>query len=281
MDFTKIEHVLIRKNYAPNTQKVYMSAIIDFERFCKKELIAVEEGVETYIRHLISLGRSESTQNQAINAIKFYFEKVLHHEKQYYSIDRPKKSKTLPTVLAMEEVSRLFDAVANHKHKVLLQNIYACGLRISELLHLEIAHVCGDRKTFHLKGSKGKKDRIVPVPEELLVSLRIYYKKYKPYKYLFEGAGSNSDNPKPYTAASVRKLLHRAAKKAMIKKVITPHTLRHSYATHLYENGINLRSIQVLLGHNSSKTTEIYTHVTNVHIKNTPSPLEFLKKNVP
>lgn len=180
----------------------------------------------------------------------------------------------------MKEVSRLFDVVENDKHKAILQTIYACGLRISELLHLEIAHICGDRKTFHLKGSKGKKDRIVPVPEELLVHLRIYYKKNLPHKYLFEGHGSTALNPKPYTAASVRKLLHRAAKKAHIKKTVTPHTLRHSYATHLYENGINLRSIQVLLGHNSSKTTEIYTHVTNMHIKNTPSPLQFLKKNV-
>ncbi len=281
MDVKQIAHVLVRKNYAPNTQKVYMRYLVDFERFCQKELIALEEGVEVYIKHLITLGHSESAQNQAINAIKFYFEKVLHRDKQRYIIDRPKKSKTLPTVLAMEEVSRLFDAVDNKKHKAILQTIYACGLRISELLHLEIAHICGDRKTFHLKGSKGNKDRIVPVPEELLVLLRTYYKKNLPHKYLFEGHGSTALHPKPYSAGSVRKLLHRATKKAGIKKTVTPHTLRHSYATHLYENGINLRSIQVLLGHNSSKTTEIYTHVTNIHIKNTPSPLQFLKKNVP
>lgn len=281
MDFTQLTHILIRKNYALNTQKVYMRYLIDYDRFCKKHLIPLQEGVEAYIKYLITLGHSESAQNQAINAIKFYFEKVLHLDKKHYRIDRPKKSKALPTVLAMEEVSRLFDVVDNDKHKAILQTIYACGLRISELLHLEIAHICGDRKTFHLKGSKGKKDRIVPVPEELLVILRIYYKKYLPHKYLFEGHQSTALTPTPYTAASVRKLLHRAAKKAHIKKTVTPHTLRHSYATHLYENGINLRSIQVLLGHNSSKTTEIYTHVTNIHIKNTPSPLEFLKKNVP
>lgn len=280
MDLAQVEHTLIRKNYSSSTQKAYIHYLTGFEKFCKNNACSLEEGVETYIRQLISKGYSESVQNQAINAIKFYFEKVLGLEKRYYTIDRPKKSKTLPTVLSLEEVSRLFDAVDNDKHNVLLKTIYACGLRVSELLHLEVVHICGERKTFHLKGGKGKKDRIVPVPEELLILLRIYYKKHQPYKYLFEGQGSTEQLPKPYTAASVRKLLHRASKKAHIKKKTTPHTLRHSYATHLYENGINLRSIQVLLGHNSSKTTEIYTHVTNRHINNTPSPLQFLKKNV-
>jgi len=280
MDLSQIEHVLIRKNYSKSTQQSYMYHLSDFKKFYQREHLPIQESVEIYIRQLISKKYSESTQNQAINAIKFYFEKVLRLEKLSYTIERPKKGKKLPTILSIEEVSNLFEVIENEKHKTIVKTIYACGLRISELLNLEISHICGSRKTFHLKGAKGKKDRIVPVPEELLVLLRQYYKKYKPYKYLFEGHGSSQERPIAYSAGSVRKLLHRAAIKAKIKKKITPHTLRHSYATHLFENGINLRSIQVLLGHNSSKTTEIYTHVTNRHIVNTPSPLTFLKKNV-
>lgn len=277
MDYKTISNVLKRKNYAPSTQKTYLHFLKAFHTYCNNRTTKNSESVEPFILDLISKGYSISAQNQAINAIKFYFEQVLGLERNYYTIVRPKKAKVLPVVLSMNEIKLIFEHTTNVKHLAILKTIYACGLRVSELINLEIDHIDGKRKTFHIQGGKGNKDRIVPVPDELLDLLRVYYKQYKPAKYLFEGQHSHFNNPIPYSAGSIRKVIFNVCKKAMIKKKVTPHTLRHSYATHLYENGVNLRSIQVLLGHNSSKTTEVYTHVSNQHITNTPSPLQFLK----
>ncbi len=189
------------------------------------------------------------------------------------------KERKLPNILSLSEVNTLLQVTKNLKHKMILTTIYACGLRVGELVNLKIEDIDGKRKTLHLKQAKGKKDRMVPIPDCLLEELREYYKLYRPKKYLFEGRNAKS-LPKTvkYSPSSIRQFYKRSLFAANIRKKSTLHTLRHSYATHLYEKGINLRSIQVLLGHNSSKTTELYTHVSNIHINNTPSPLEFLNK---
>lgn len=275
--FAEIERKMIQRNYAPSTIHTYISFLKQYALFCKQEGKDPKKDAEPFLQHLISKGSAISTQNQAINAIKYYWEQILGKKKEYIQIERPLKEKRLPLVLSVHEVDELLGRVENLKHRTMLCMIYACGLRVSELCNLRIRDVNGKRKSLHIKQSKGRKDRIVPLPDTLLKLMRIYYKQYQPKDYLFEGqvAAGNFES-RPYSPASIRSIIKNASRRAGLMKKITPHTLRHSYATHLYETGISLRSIQVLLGHGSSKTTEIYTHVSNTHILNTPSPLDNL-----
>lgn len=277
--FERIKNKLKQRNYSESTQKTYYSFLKMYAKFCREKQLDPKKDANAFILQLIDLDYAISTQNQAINAIKFYWEHILGYDPQFIKVDRPMKERVLPNILNLEEVSMLFEVTKNLKHKMILTTIYACGLRIGDLLNIKVADIDGKRKTLHLRRGKGKKDRIVPIPECLLVELRGYYKMYKPKVYLFEGKSLKSKSEiVKYSASSVRQFYKRSLRAANIRKKATLHTLRHSYATHLYENGINLRSIQVLLGHESSKTTELYTHVSNVHINKTPSPLEFLNK---
>jgi len=276
-----IEETIIKlkqKNYAESTQKTYIHYLKDYLAYCNERQLDIEDDVSSYLLYLIDKNYAVSTQNQAINAIKFYLEQILGKERTIIDIDRPFKPKYLPTVLSLIEVKTLIDVTNNLKHKSILSTIYGCGLRISEVLNLTLYDIDSQRSCIKIRHAKGKKDRHVPLPNELLILLRSYYKAYRPTHYLFEGKGKQSTENQPikYTTSSVRAILKKAVKRSAIIKHVTPHTLRHSYATHLYEHGVSLRSIQVLLGHNSSKTTEIYTHVSNTHITNTPSPLSFL-----
>ena len=268
----QIEDKLAVRNYARNTKKTYLAFLHKFDVFC--ELNGLDTGLDAkpFILSLIKENHSISTQNQAINAIKFYWEQVLGKERTYISIDRPMKERTLPSVLSLTEVEAILSTIRNFKHKMVLTTIYGCGLRISELLNLKISNIDSARMSIYTKGGKGRKDRVIPLPASLLIDLRTYFQLNKPKYFLFEGIKPGT----AYSATSIRNVLQKAVQNVGIKKKVTVHTLRHSYATHLYERGINLRSIQVLLVHNSSKTTEIYTHVSNTHINNTPSPLEFL-----
>ncbi len=276
----KIEAKMIRRNYSPSTIATYIGILKKYASFCKEHNLNPKEDVHPFLYHIIKSGYSISYQNQVINAVKYYWENILNKDRAFIEIDRPLKDKKLPEVLSLEEVNAIFEACTNFKHLMILKTIYACGLRISEVINLEFKDINSQRLTVRIKNAKGKKDRVVPIPIELIEELRSYYKVYRPYTYLFEGKVSTKTQPKKYSASSIRAIIKRASKRARIRRVITPHTLRHSYATHLYEYGINLRSIQVLLGHSSSKTTEIYTRVSNIHISNTPSPLNFLKKKL-
>ena len=269
---------LKQKNYAVSTQQTYLHFINDYLIFCKNKRLNIEEDVSQYLINLIDNNYAISTQNQAINAIKFYLESILGNPRKYIEIDRPFKPKYLPTVLSLQEVKAILNNTTNLKHKTILSVLYGCGLRISEVKNLTLKDIDSKRKCIQIKQAKGKKDRLVPLPDELLLLMRAYYKKYRPHYYLFEGKLSKKKETTPiaYSTTSIRAILKRAVVKSNILKKVTPHTLRHSYATHLYEHGISLRSIQVLLGHNSSKTTEIYTHVSTVHLSTTPSPLSFL-----
>jgi integrase/recombinase XerD len=170
---------------------------------------------------------------------------------------RPKREKRLPDVLSPEEVKSILESIQNLKHRCIFYVIYSGGLRISECLKLKIHDIDSERMVIRVRQSKGAKDRDVPLSPTCLISLRSYYKMYRPETYLFEGKKGY-----PYSASSVRKVLKRAVYKNAIKKRVTVHTLRHSYATHLLENGTDLRLIQELLGHSSSRTTELYTHVS-------------------
>jgi len=268
----KYKDLLIQNRYSKNTQDIYCSYFKEFCNYFQNENIEnmTTAQINLYILDLIkSKNISISQQNQRINAIKFYYEKVLGREKQYYELHRPKKEHKLPKVLSKQEVKRIFDVTKNLKHKCILMLIYSAGLRRSELLNLIPTDIDSERMVLHIKGAKGKKDRISLLSENLLQLLRQYYKEYHPKKNLFEGLNGGK-----YSASSVTRILKNSAVKAVIRRTVTPHMLRHSFATHLLEQGTDLRNIQKLLGHESSKTTEIYTYLSKKAIDKIKNPMD-------
>lgn len=261
------------KRYSYCTARTYCSLFAAFAfHFKDRSLNDIDEqDIVRYIHSIVKSGKSVSYQNQAINAIKFYYEQVLDMPSRFYEIDRPSQERKLPLVLSEQEVTRILEAVSNIKHKAILVTLYSCGLRISELLGLKITDIQSDRKLVLIREGKGKKDRTTILAPTTLDLLRKYYHAFKPKVYLFEGGPGI-----PYSAKSVSNILKRALFHAGIKKPATPHTLRHSFATHLLEHGTDLRYIQVLLGHNSPKTTEIYAHVSTRYLRDVESPIEKL-----
>ena len=177
----------------------------------------------------------------------------------------------MPQILAKEEVAKIIGKTKNHKHRTILLTTYALGLRRSEVINLKVADIDGNRKLVHIKNAKGHKDRVLPLSDKLLRLLRDYYKDYRPKEYLFYG----TDHGK-YSQTSLRSIFKKACRTASIKKHVTFHSLRHAYATHLLDSGVDIRMIQELLGHNSIKTTMRYTHVTTRCIQNIQSPIDFL-----
>ncbi len=263
------------KRYSENTIKTYKYMFCNFINFFPSMNIddISENDIKTYQLHLVRVKNvSESYQNQSINAIKFYYEKVRYGNKKIYTLERPRKSYKLPNVLSEEEIKNIFRQVVNLKHKCILYAIYSGGLRISEAVNLKVSDIDSKRKLIFIRGGKGKKDRVTLLSDKLLILLRDYYKEYKPKEWLFEG--QNIDQQ--YSVRSIDKILKINAKKAEITKNVTVHSLRHSFATHLLERGTDLRYIQSLLGHTSSKTTEIYTHITKKGIDKIKSPFDYM-----
>ncbi len=263
---------LEQRRYSDNTKAIYINYFADFIRHFsgrKLEDISIQE-INAYILRLIrDYQISSSQQNQRINAIKFYYEKVLGREKMYVDIKRPLKQKMIPNVLSVEEIKTMIDVTDNLKHKCIISLLYSAGLRRSELLNLKLTDILSGQMLIKVTQSKGKKDRYVGLSHHMLKLLRQYYIMYKPKQYLFEGS-----NGKQYSAESVLKVVKTAARKANIKRNVTPHMLRHSFATHHLESGTDLRYIQEFLGHNSSKTTEIYTHVAKTDFTKFINPLD-------
>jgi integrase/recombinase XerD len=265
---------LEQERYSINTIKTYTHYFKNFiSAFGSHELAQItKEEINQYILRLIrDYNISPSQQNQRINAIKFYYERVIGGEKKYYDIDRPRKGRRLPDVLSKQEIGAMLKATGNLKHKCLLAVIYSCGLRRSEAIRLKIEDIDSKRMLIKIRGAKGGKDRYVQLSEGLLALLRQYYSKYKPRIWLFEGqAGSY------YGSESISNLVKTAARRAGIKKRVYPHILRHSYATHQLEQGVDIRFIQQWLGHESLKTTQRYTHVSEHNFKNFKNPLDEL-----
>lgn len=260
--------------YSENTIATYMDALKIFFRFYHYkpfQEINNEDIIRFNNEYILANNYSASFQNQVINAIKLFFKKIENTEINITSIERPKRAKQLPKVISEEEVALLINALDNIKHKCMLSLIYSAGLRRSELLNLEIKDIDSKRMIIHINKAKGMKDRIAPLSETVLLLLRSYYNEYKPKMHLFEGQRGDQ-----YHERSLALVLKRACHLAGIHKTITLHMLRHSYATHLLENGTDLRYIQELLGHKSSKTTEIYTHVSKSAISKIRSPLDKL-----
>ncbi len=208
-----------------------------------------------------------------MNSLKLFFLNIQNKKLEIELIHRPKREKLLPNVLSKEEVKAILNAHKNIKHRMMLSLIYSCGLRRSELLNLKPNDIDSKRNLIMIKQSKGRKDRIVQLSEKILAMLRLYYQLERPKVWLFEGQQSGEQ----YSEKSLESVLKQALAKAKIKKPVSLHWLRHSYATHLLEAGTDLRFIQELLGHSSSKTTEIYTHVSTKSIQNIKSPFDDLE----
>ncbi len=259
------------KKYANNTVKSYITSFEGFiNHYYNKEIDHLNEvDIRSYIQLLIQEKRSNSYINIAINSIKFYYEIVLGMPNRLYSIERPRVQKKLPAVLSKVGVKSMIESTNNLKHRCIISLLYSAGLRRSELLNLKLSDIDSSRMLIHIVDSKGNKDRYTLLSNHTLHDLRLYYKVYKPVSYLFE-----SPKKGKYSPNSVGKIVTNAAIKAGIKKHVTAHTLRHSFATHLLEAGTDLRYIQLLLGHSSTKTTEIYTHVAKSSFDSIINPLD-------
>lgn len=214
-----------------------------------------EDNLKKYIISLQAIYGYSSIVH-AISAIKFYYSNVCAR-KRTVKIPNPPKPKTLPVFLSIDEVKRMIDSTSNLKHKAIISTVFFHGLRRAELLNLKIEHIDSSNMILHVKQSKGFKDRNIPLSEQCLDLLRQYFSKYRPNEYLFNG-----DNSLQYSATSLSNIIKQSAKRAKINKSVTPHTLRHSFASYLVSIDINLKSIQDWLGHSSSRTTETYCHVT-------------------
>jgi site-specific recombinase XerD len=259
------------KKYSNSTVKSYVSCFENFINHHHDKAIdnLNENDIRLYLQFLIQSNRSKSYINQSINSIKFYYELVLGMPNRFYSIERPRKDKKLPIVLSKENVKKLIENTNNIKHRCIVSLLYSAGLRRSELLNLKLTDIDSSRMLIRVEDAKGNKDRYTLLSSTALNDLRVYYKQWKPNIYLFE-----SPNGKKYSPNSVGKIVVNAAIKAGIKKHVSPHTLRHSFATHLLEAGTDLRYIQLLLGHSSTKTTEIYTHVAKSSFDSIKNPLD-------
>ncbi len=271
----KFKQWLRSKRYSESTIATYSEALKSFLVFYRDKAVADINNEDVIIynnEHILKNNLSASFQNQTVNAIKLFFQTIRDTKMMVDKIHRPKRAKVLPNVLSKEEIKLILNAHSNIKHKAMLSMIYSCGLRRSELLHLKFSDIDSNRNIVLLKNAKGKKDRIAPLSPKILQMLREYYKDYKPAVWLFEGQIKGEQ----YSEQSLQSVLKQALQKAGIKKPVTLHWLRHSYATHLLESGTDLRYIQELLGHSSSKTTEIYTHVSTKSLQQIKSPFDDL-----
>jgi len=273
LHFEALEKELTSRKYSRKTIKLYLHYNEDFLKFAKKTPYTISnDDVRDYLYHLTKRREaSASTLNIAINALKFYYGEVLKR-RFVYEIKRPKKDKKLPVVLSREEVSKILSSVSNIKHRAILMLVYSAGLRVGEVVKLRPEDIDSQRKLIHIRGSKGRKDRYTVLSEVAWESLGKYQEKYKPTKWLFPGARPQ----RHISTRTVQAIFEQAKEKAGIRKDVTVHSLRHSFATHLLESGVDLRYIQELLGHKHSKTTEIYTHVSNKSLSRIKSPLDLI-----
>ncbi len=263
----KLKQWMRSRRYSDGTIVTYLDALKTFLKFCNSKSVDEinnDDLLKFNNEYILANKLSASYQNQAVNAVKLFLRTIQNTKIDVALIHRPKRAKVLPNVLSKEEVKLILEAPKFLKHKAMLSLIYACGLRCGELLRLKPEHVDAKRNILIIKQSKGKKDRIAPLSDKTINLLRTYFTAFKPQVYLFEGEKAGN----PYDERSLQNVLKQSVTKTGIKKPVTLHWLRHSYATHLLEGGTDLRYIQEILGHSSSKTTEIYTHVSTKSIQN-------------
>jgi len=272
-DLARFKRWLETHRYSGTTVITYCKLIEFFLKYVQKRnitAITTRSIAQFNYEFIVAPQKSISYQNQAINAIKQYllFKEIPVNVKD---IERPRKEKKLPTVLSMDEVKRIIEATSSIKHRALLSLIYSGGFRISEVLNLKLSDIDSDRMLIHVRNAKGKKDRYTILSQRALLLLREYFAIYQPKIYLFEGNTGGQ-----YSSRAAQTVLQTSAAHAKIRKSISLHTLRHSFATHLLEHGTDLRYIQDLLGHSSPKTTMIYTHVSDTSVQNIRNPLDMM-----
>jgi site-specific recombinase XerD len=275
MSLELLKKKLELRKYSESAKKMYTAYFAQFLHFHsnKQPIDITEEEIRDYLLKTVTKNNySYSTQNQIVNAIKFYYEQVLGLEKKTYWIERPKKEKRLPTVLSREEIVKLIVATNNLKHQVIIGILYSAGLRRGELINLRVRDIDFDRKQLWVRGGKGKKDRQTLLSSRIVIAINRYIKEYKPQYWLIEGMKG-----KRYTGASIGALVRQNAKRAGILKHVTPHTLRHSFATHMLEQGTDSRYIQQLLGHERLETTAIYEQVSQKRLLELKSPLDTIE----
>jgi integrase/recombinase XerD len=265
---TSLELELKSRGFSSKTLKSYLYYNRDFLRFVGKSMGDVDEqDVKEYMKFLIE-NRSVSTASLALASIRFFARKVLM--KDFEGIDNPKREMKLPGVLSRQEVARMIEGTNNVKHRILLELLYGCGLRVSEAANLKVEDVCMHERVIHIRCAKGKKERIVPLPAKTAQKLEFFLRvRDDKNPYLIPSARGGK-----ITTQTAYKIVRNAARKAGIRKNVHPHTLRHSFATHLLENGHDIRVIQRLLGHADIKTTQVYTHVSREFLRNVTSPLD-------
>ncbi|KAF0194240.1 MAG: integrase/recombinase XerD [Bacteroidetes bacterium] len=273
----RLSQWMLSKRYSENSIRIYTDCLRTFLRYFNEkstEDITNDAIIQFNNDYILANRYSSSYQNQVVNAIKLFCRVVEQRHLDPELIHRPKNYKKLPNVLSKEEVTSILKAAEpNLKHQAMLALIYSCGLRRSEMINLTLNDVDSKRGLLLVKNSKGKKDRVIPLSSRIVDLLRAYYNRYRTETWLFEGW----EKGEKYSDRSLEEVLKKYTKLAGITKPVTLHWLRHSYATHLLENGTDLRFIQEILGHKSSKTTEIYTHVSTRHIQQIKSPFDDLE----
>lgn len=272
----KMEEDMMIRGLSPKTHRCYLACMKDFVRFfmISPDKLSLEHIREYQVYLTKEKKLSWSYFNQHVCALKFFYKNTVEREWDVEHIPFQKGGKKLPVVFSKQEVWALLNSINNIKHHAIALTMYATGVRVEEALNLKPSDIDSDRMVIHVKQGKGKKDRIVMLSPHLLMELRKYYRASfpKPKYYLFPGR----DIQKPLHPRCVQTIFKKTVKRAGIRKEATPHTLRHSFATHLLEDGVNIRKIQQLLGHRSLKTTEIYTHIAKDFVNKTPSPLDTL-----
>jgi integrase/recombinase XerD len=270
----RMQEELQRRNYSEMTAVCYVRHVADFAKFFGRSPDALgADEIKQFQLHLIHEKKlSWSTYIQATAALRFLYVKTLGRPFMAEQIPYPKRPKFLPTVLSQDEVRRLLDATTSLKHRALLMTMYGAGLRVSEACALAVSDIDSSRMVIHVRQAKGGKDRDVMLSPVLLDSLRQYWKNSRSERWLFPG----QDAHKPITTKAVFLMIRKAAARAKITKTVSPHVLRHSFATHLLESGTDVRTIQLLLGHKDLDTTVVYLHVSQRHIQQIVSPLDTL-----
>lgn len=271
---TRMTQDLRIRNYAATTIKIYIDLVARFARFFGQspEHLGPED-IRTYQVHLVEKRKvSWTVLNQTVCALRFLYRTTLGKEWVIQHIPYAKREKTLPVVLSRKEVARLLRALENRRHRTMLMAAYGCGLRRSEVLNLRVRDIDSRRMVVRVCSGKGRKDRYVPLPSALLKALRVCWLEYRPVDYFFPGQGGSE----PMRPRTLSKICTNARAKARLAKSVTMHTLRHCFATHHLEAGTDLRTLQMILGHNSLRTTSIYLHVSAARIRDARSPLDLL-----
>lgn len=266
------------RNYSPHTLQAYVAGVARLAQYFGRspDQLGPEE-VRAFLLSLVERGVSWSLFNQTVCALKLFYAVTLQRRDVVTFVRYGKRPKPLPVVLAPEEVVQLFVAARPGVERVLVQTDYALGLRVSELVRLQVNDLDSRRLVVHVHAGKGRKDRLVPLSPKLLEELRAYWRQYRPAGWLFPGKKPNCHR----SVASVQRLIRRVARRARLTKTITVHTLRHSYATHQLEAGLDLLTLQRVLGHQSLKTTAGYVHLTTRQLQRTPGLLEWLARPLP